>query len=205
MIVYYTENAEPVPDDPTEPDPGPEDPDDPNPPVPDKEPDAPGDETPEEPLPPIGVVVDAGEDPVEPEAIAEPVVPLARAGAGYWALVNLILVLLTLLLTILLAIVKFVGRDEDEEEEQGRVGVTEYQKAQKDEDHRHVPGWMLLLSAVITVISAIVFWLTEDLTNSITLVDRWTLLMLIIFVVQGLVYLRATRRRDDGEKEEEPS
>ena len=60
---------------------------------------------------------------------------------------------------------------------------------------------MLLLSAVITVLSAVAFYLTEDLTNSMTLVDRWTVLMLIILVVQGLVYLRATRRRDDSEKD----
>ena len=200
VIVYYTRNEVPVPGGTTDPGEPPENPDDPNRPNPDEEPDEEPDEPnqpnpdeePEEPRPPIGKVVASDADLVELEAIVDPSVPLARAGAGYWALVNLILVLLTLLLTILLAIVKFVGRDEAEEEEQ---------KDQKDEDYRIVSGWMLLLSAVITVLSAVAFYLTEDLTNSMTLVDRWTVLMLIILVVQGLVYLRATRRRDDSEKD----
>ncbi len=59
----------------------------------------------------------------------------------------------------------------------------------------------LLLSLLITVISAVVFILTEDLTNTMALVDRWTLLMLLILGIQLIVYLLATRRRkDDGEE-----
>ena len=59
----------------------------------------------------------------------------------------------------------------------------------------------LLLSLLITVISAVVFILTEDLTKTMVLVDRWTLLMLLILGIQLIVYLLATRRRkDDGEE-----
>ncbi len=59
----------------------------------------------------------------------------------------------------------------------------------------------LLLSLLITVISTVVFILTEDLTNTMALVDRWTLLMLLILGIQLIVYLLATRRRkDDGEE-----
>ena len=62
----------------------------------------------------------------------------------------------------------------------------------------------LLLSLLITVISAVVFILTEDLTNTMALVDRWTLLMLLILGIQLIVYLLATRRRKDDGEENKP-
>ena len=62
----------------------------------------------------------------------------------------------------------------------------------------------LLLSLLITVISAVVFILTEDLTNTMVLVDRWTLLMLLILGIQLIVYLLATRRRKDDGGENRP-
>ena len=142
----------------------------------------------------------------ELEVLEDPTVPLARAGAGYWALVNLILALLTLLLTILLAIVKFVGRDEEEEqEENATVRFDVHAKGSDEENTKPVSGRALLLSVLITVISIVAFFLTEDLTNTMALVDRWTILMLVIFAVQAFLYWRATRRRDDEESDKDPA
>ena len=121
----------------------------------------------------------------------DPEVPLARAGAGYWALVNLIAALLTLLITILLAIVKYVGRDEDDDAE-----------SDSEEKRQTVSTWRLLLSIGITILAAVIFFLTEDLTNTMALVDRWTLLMLIILAVQGIGYYRATHQKEDQDPED---
>ena len=120
----------------------------------------------------------------------DPEVPLARAAAGYWALVNLVAALLTLLLTILLAIVKYVGRDEGEAE------------AGSEEERQNVSTWRLLLSIGITILVAVIFLLTEDLTNTMALVDRWTILMIIILVVQGIGYYRATHQKEDQDPED---
>ena len=98
--------------------------------------------------------------------------------------------LLTLLITILLAIVKYVGRDEDEEE------------SDSEEERQTVSTWRLLLSLGITILAAVIFFLTEDLTNTMALVDRWTLLMLIILAVQGIGYYRATHQKEDRDPED---
>lgn len=162
-----------------------------NPAEPDPEGPKPEDEPEEEaPRAPIGVVPPEQYQATDLVVMEDPEVPLARAGAGYWALVNLIAALLTLLITILLAIVKYVGRDEDEEE------------SDSEEERQTVSTWRLLLSLGITILAAVIFFLTEDLTNTMALVDRWTLLMLIILAVQGIGYYRATHQKEDQDPED---
>ena len=154
------------------------------------------------PRPPIGKTIPGQYEIGELESVEDPEVPLAKVAAGYWALVNLILVLLTLLLSILLVIVKSVGRDEGDAAESKTDKTNKWRESEpEDGDKQPVSGWMLLISVLITIISAVVFILTEDLTNTIALVDRWTLLMLLILVIQLLVFLSATRhRKNDGEQ-----
>ena len=158
-----------------------------------------------ETVPPIGVAAMGDYEAGELELMEEPSVPLARAGAGYWALVNLILALLTLLLTILLTIVKYVGRDDEEKPQEENPGVRfETESGESGEETKAVSGRALVLSILITLLAALVFFLTEDLTNTMALIDRWTILMLVIFAVQAFLYWRATHRRDDDDEGDNP-
>ena len=61
-------------------------------------------------------------------------------------------------------------------------------------------GWRLA-SLVPAILSVIAFLLTENMRNPMILVDRWTLLMVIIAVVQVLVMLLSKKKTEENTQE----
>lgn len=138
------------------------------------------------------------EDAAAPLAsIDESPVPLAMSTdkaaeaetEGAWALINLIATILTALISALMIIFRFVGRknDEDEEEE-----ITVNNKT------------ALRLFGLIPVIAAVTaFNLTEDMTLKMQMVDKWTVLMILILAVEAVTAVLAKKTTEQEEKEEE--
>ena len=142
----------------------------------------------------------------EPEEIADNDTPLVGGQTRKWALVNLILTILTVLASILLLIFYFGKRkkaleDEDGNEVRDENGdvVLEYKRKKK--------GFWRVFSLIPAIVSVIAFILTEDITLPVTLIDRWTLLMVIIALVQLAVAILCKKGKDknddDQEKQEE--
>ncbi len=132
-----------------------------------------------------------------PEDIPDEEVPLAAAPA--WALVNLILSILTVLGSLLL-LIGFIGKKKEEVlDEDGNAILDAEGNSLMNQIHKH-GGWRLgsLLPAILSVI---VFILTEDMRNPMILVDRWTLLMVIIAVVQILVAFFSKKETEKPEEE----
>ena len=116
--------------------------------------------TPEEPQP---AAPDAG--PVE--EIADEETPLAMGGA--WALVNLILTVLTVLGSILL-LIGYIGKKQKErEDENGNVILNAEGEAETD-DIKKKGGWRLA-SIIPAVAAVIAFILTENMRLPMVLVD----------------------------------
>ena len=92
-----------------------------------------------------------------------------------WALLNLILALLTVVGAIIL-LLAWLGKDDSD-------------------DNRH--GVLRVLSLVPAVAAVIAFFLTEDWTLPMKFVDVWTWLMLVIAVVQVVLMVLATRHNQD--------
>ncbi|MCL2280345.1 fibro-slime domain-containing protein [Candidatus Saccharibacteria bacterium] len=108
----------------------------------------------------------------------------------YWALLNLLLTIGTVLASIIVLILYFVKRkDEDEEEE--------------DEDEEQIKrhGIVRLLSIVSAAAAVIAFILTEDWTLPMRWVDKWTLLMVLIAVIQIVVVFLARKKRTDEQSD----
>ena len=114
------------------------------------------------------------------ETISEQPVPLVRYSSGTeiavegsqmagWALVNLLASILTVLLALLMLV-------------------------DKRANNRAV-----LLGLVAAVVSVLVFLFTENLANPMVLVDRWTIAMLALLAVNGIMIL--TKRSREAEKE----
>ena len=114
------------------------------------------------------------------ETISEQPVPLVRYTAGTeiavedsqmagWALVNLLASILTVLLALLMLV-------------------------DKRANNRAV-----LLGLVAAAVSVLVFLFTENLANPMVLVDRWTIAMLALLAVNGIMIL--TKRSREAEKE----
>lgn len=197
---------------------GPTDPDDPVPPAP-TGPDTPapgpvavpvvpgpgGGGEPAAPAGPEAEDLPGGDTPLGPggEDLDEGETPLAGLRGSAWALVNLILMVCTVLVSLLL-LIGFMGkkqkelRDDDGNIVQDAEGNTVYEWTKK----RH--GGVRLLSLVPALGSLVAFILTEDMRQPMILVDRWTLLMVLIALVQLVVCLFAKKQKDTPDDPENP-
>ena len=129
--------------------------------------------------------------PAEPEVIEEPETPLAAPGAA-WALVNLILTVLTVIGSVLMLLAYFKKKEHTVEDENGNETV-DYTRKKK--------GAWKLASLIPAIGAVIAFVLTENMRNPMVLFDRWTVLMLVIALVQVVVGFLARAKKVENEEE----
>ena len=159
----------------------PEDPDEETPETPEEIVD---EETPQAPTEETGENGDTGEAGGT-ETVEEEDVPLAGPVSGTWALLNLILAVLTALGSVLLLI--------------GYFGKKEKNNGEYTVNKKGV--WRVF--SLIPAIGAIVaFILTENMSNSMVFTDRWTLLMVVIAVVQVIVAILAKKDKEKTNEDE---
>lgn len=152
----------------------------------------------------IIVASDVEEIPLttEPESktvttiVEEPPVPTTGIKKmPHWALLNLILTILTVLETLGLIIITFILYKKEEQKE------TEETETEDTTIKKYRSILKRLISIIISVITVIIFFLTEDIFLPMKLVDRFTILMLIIFILHTL-YLIIWRRKEKEEEQE---
>ena len=54
--------------------------------------------------------------------------------------------------------------------------------------------WLRVASTITAVVSVIAFFLTEDITLAMVLVDRWTLLMAAFLIVQNWMITKTIQK-----------
>ena len=113
--------------------------------------------------------------------ISDPEPPLAVS--AYWALVNLLCAIATALLSIIM-LVRYFGKRRDEDEETG------------EEIEIKRKGAVRLTSVIPAIAGIIAFILTEDMSNPMIMVDKWTLLMVVILAVQVIVAIIAKAKKE---------
>jgi len=130
--------------------------------------------------------------PVEEEIeILEPEVPLAMPQRGTWALINLIMTIGSVIIALgMLITFIFKKTYEDDEEEYSE---------EEDEGKHKLTKVLGLLPAVLAVM---MFILTEDMSLPMVLVDKWTIPMVLIFVI-SVVLAGLTQNKKKDEEEEE--
>ena len=97
-----------------------------------------------------------------------------------WALANLILSILGVLMALGLIVAYFVKtKKEEEQEDRRRRGVSEEQAAARQKRM----AWRLV-TLIFGIIALILFFLTEDISLAVGLVDYWTIAHAIIFILQ---------------------
>ena len=128
-------------------------------------------------------------------------VPLAAPSAGYWALVNLLLALCTVFGMILIAVIRILARKEkeDENDEESKAAASEEEEEDK---YSRIRKWLVYLSPIPAVAAVIIFLLTEDMTKSMTMVDKWTILMAVIFLIELVLLIFSRKKKQDEEEEE---
>ncbi len=124
--------------------------------------------------------------------IAEEDTPLAagtETNKSAWALVNLISMIVTAILAIILLIQTFKKKDEEEEAQMTEDQIEDEKKRKRRK----------LLGLIPAIAAIIAFVLTEDIFSPMAFVDKWTILMIIILVVEALVCY-FTRKKDEDQK-----
>ena len=113
----------------------------------------------------------------ETEIIIEPNATPEVAGKGHWALINLISAIGSVLFVILLLVSKH--EDDDETRKRNRM-------------------WKIV--AVVDALAAIVvFALTENMKLSMVLVDKWTILMVLLIIVNIVSFAFGKKYHDEEE------
>ena len=114
----------------------------------------------------------------EPEVIEDEETPLAPMAGGAWALVNLVLMILTVLASLLMLL--------------GVIG--------KKRGRNNKSFWRI--ASLIPAIGALAaFVLTENMKLPMAMVDRWTLLMVIIAVLQVIVAAMSKKQNESEDDE----
>ena len=130
----------------------------------------------------------------EPEVIEPDDPPLAPLPTGAWALVNLILMLLTVLASLLLLLGYLGKKKHTERDEYGNERI-DYTRNKK--------GFWRAASLIPAVAAVIAFVLTENMKLPMIMVDRWTLLMAVIAVLQLIVAVMSKKQKESQDEENE--
>lgn len=135
------------------------------------------------------------------EDIADNATPLAGLGTGAWALINLILTIVTTLLSILL-LIGYIGKKKKAlEDEDGNVVLDENGK-EVMEYEKNKKGLWRLISIIPALIAIIVFIFTEDMTLPMIFIDKWTILHVVIALVQVVVMVLCKKKKDENDEDE---
>lgn len=106
-----------------------------------------------------------------------------------WALLNLIMTIITGIISAVLLAGWFGKKEEDDEEEN-----------ENEETRRK--GFVRLSSILPAAGAIVAFILTENMNNPMAFTDRWTILMAVILLIQGVVALLAKKESKEEEDEE---
>lgn len=128
--------------------------------------------------------------------------PTPKSGSeGSWALVNLLCAGGTVLLGLLLLLSK-LKKEEDEEDDTSNM---QYNNNDGQFTCYQRKKWLRVASIITAITTVLVFFLTEDITLSMILIDKWTLLMAAFLIVQIIFVLFGLKWKDvnDIETKEE--
>lgn len=117
--------------------------------------------------------------------IADSEAPLAANNT--WALINLIMAIITGLTSAVL-FAGYFGKKEDDED------------AEDDEAETKRRGLVRLASLIPAIGSVIAFILTENMNYTMALTDRWTILMAVILLAQAVIAILAKKGTKEDDK-----
>jgi len=114
------------------------------------------------------------------------------SGASTWALWNLILSIAGAILALMMGIRILLSKKRDSD---GYGGI--YDAAEEDEDRKNNKLLLVLAIPFLAIIAIIIFILSQDMRQSMTTVDWWTLVHITLFIAGLLSYIFAFKRRKD--------
>jgi heme/copper-type cytochrome/quinol oxidase subunit 2 len=131
-----------------------------------------------------------------------------------WALVNLIVSVVGVVLAVVLALYVLLQRNQEQKKQQAQDQIKHNQKqtrtnqnqktttnsedhTEEQKKHKQRRLFWFLLSVILGVEGIVVFLLTEDMSRPMALVDSWTIVNVIIFVVELIAIVFTFKHKDN--------
>lgn len=141
----------------------------------------------------------------------------ALAGTmGAWALLNLILAVITLLVILFTLLKTLLSKKKDEEEDEDVYETEEEvpddelpEEEEEDEDEeekkeKRRKRISRITGIIVSIASIVIFFLTEDMRLPMRFVDKWSILMALLTILEILLaYLALKKKKEEDEEEEE--
>ena len=121
------------------------------------------------------------------EDIADDATP--QAAIGTWALLNLICAVITVVFSILGLLFRSKKEEDDEENEDQKIQYARY-------------GQWKWMGTIVSVVSVIEFFMTEDYTLPIALIDKWTVIMVFLTAIALVAFFSGNKWHEQPEQEE---
>ena len=140
---------------------------------------------------------------LETEDVKEDGTP--KGSGAYWALINLICAVLTVLFGLLLLLSKrHKDQDDEEDEEQEEQVMMNTDEEEEEEEMPKKRGMFTRVLAVLLAIGSVIFFiLTEDMRLPMGWIDKYTIWMVVLGLVQIGVFFIGRRWKDDEKEEDE--
>jgi preprotein translocase subunit SecG len=113
-----------------------------------------------------------------------------------WALINLLATVFSVLICLVLLVTFFRKKKEKDDEEAKR----EQEDEDEDDEEKRSRNALRLGSIIPAAASVIIFFVTENVKNPMIYVDKWTILMIVLFAAELLLaYLVAKKKKNSDE------
>jgi uncharacterized repeat protein (TIGR02543 family) len=122
-------------------------------------------------------------------------------GTPVWALLNLILMIGGMILAVMVPVVALVRQSDYKHNERKRAAAGENGRDDQEETRAIHRPLMMILTIVLGAAGIAAFILTENMNNLMVILDRWTILMAVLFAAGVLATVFTFRRKkDDGDE-----
>ena len=133
---------------------------------------------------------------------------VTSAPAGYWAMFNLIMTVLTVIAGIYMLLRRSRKKDDDPDDDNTGAEATAYKadaenEEEEDQESKKKRILAVIASVLLAIISVIVFILTEDMTNTMAIFDKYSILMAVFFIGSVIAIAFGRKREDKDEQAEQ--
>lgn len=127
----------------------------------------------------------------ETEKVSEKETPKANGNQGNWALINLICTVVTAGIALLLLIFKHKREDDEENCDEESTNIVYTRRR-----------WTKGFAIIVGIVSIVMFILTENMSLPMILIDKWTIVMAIVLLIQVVTWFIARKWKEVKEVEE---
>jgi uncharacterized repeat protein (TIGR02543 family) len=141
---------------------------------------------------------------VTAQYIQEPeIVPPIKEEPSTWALANLLLSVAGVIFAIIATAWVLLQQKKQENQQQyskpQNAAAIQYSKQEKQQKHRSI--W-LITALALSIAGIIVFLLTEDMSRKMVMIDKWTIVNAVIFIIEiiAILYIYKHNKKDKNQQ-----